>query len=201
MKKKIFSLFVLILLFGALFTVNCFANTQSDSEVKPFVDSVADGFDNITKKNKDNKTKKQKEIKSYIGKIADLDWIGNFVLGKNKKIVNSSQKKKFIDVFSQYLIGNYFELFSSLNRDNYKFLSSENKGNVYFVYTTVKYNDTNSKVDFRIVKKDNNFYITDIIIEGISFIATQRSDVDSRITAVGFDNFLKELKTKNNNLK
>ena len=201
MKKKIFSLFFLILLFGLSLTVNCFADKQSDSEIKPFVDSVADNFDSITKKNKDNKTKNQKEIKSYIEKIADLDWIGNFVLGKNKKSVNDSQKKEFISVFSQYLIGTYFELFSALNRDNYKFLSSENKGNVYFVYTTIKYNDTNSKVDFRIVKKNNDFYITDIIIEGISFIATQRSDVDSRITAVGFDAFLKELKTKNNNIK
>ena len=61
MKKKIFSLFVLILLFGALFTVNCFANTQSDSEVKPFVDSVADGFDNITKKIKITKQKNRKK--------------------------------------------------------------------------------------------------------------------------------------------
>ena len=46
--------------------------------------------------------------------------------------------------------------------------------------------------------ENNKYYITDIITEGISFISSQRSEVNSIINSKGFDAFLTELETKNN---
>jgi len=49
-------------------------------------------------------------------------------------------------------------------------------------------------IDFRIIKKNGNLLISDIIPEGISFIVTQRSEVNSSISNKGFENFLEHLR-------
>ena len=71
------------------------------------------------------------------------------------------------------------------------------KEQVYLAYTKTKdKDDRNVNVNFRIIEKDGNLYIIDIIPEGISFISSQRTDVNSSITKNGYNKFIEELKQK-----
>ena len=71
------------------------------------------------------------------------------------------------------------------------------KEQVYLAYTKTKDKDDRSvNVNFRIIEKDGNLYIIDIIPEGISFISSQRTDVNSFITKNGYNKFIEELKQK-----
>ena len=71
------------------------------------------------------------------------------------------------------------------------------KEQVYLAYTKTKDKDDRSvNVNFRIIEKDGNLYIIDIIPEGISFISSQRTDVNSSITKNGYNKFIEELKQK-----
>ena len=51
-----------------------------------------------------------------------------------------------------------------------------------------------------LLERDNNLYITDIIPEGISFISSQRTEIDSALTQKGYDEFIEDLKSKIKNI-
>ena len=50
------------------------------------------------------------------------------------------------------------------------------------------------KIKLRIVKKDNTFYITDIIAENVSFINSQRNEINSFLDSNGFDALIEKIK-------
>ena len=180
---------ILVCVFGLM--LNAFAGES----VEDFSNNVATKFEKIGQIQ--DKAKQKAEIKRNVKENFDLQWIGGFVLGKNKKDLSEQQKQEFIDVFSEYLINNYLNLFLVIKKSNFKILSTENRKNVYFVNTKIKYDDTDANVSFRVVENNDIFLITDIITEGVSFISTQRGEVDSKITQLGFKDFITELKEKN----
>ena len=68
---------------------------------------------------------------------------------------------------------------------------------VYIAQTTTKDKDGRLvNVNFRVIEKNGELYIIDIIPEGISFISSQRTDVNNSISKNGYNGFIKELKSK-----
>ncbi|MDR1498871.1 MAG: ABC transporter substrate-binding protein [Rickettsiales bacterium] len=129
----------------------------------------------------------------------DLDWMGNFILGKYRKELSEEKKRDFIINYSKSLVKNYIPILGVYKKDNYKILSVEPqaKDNVYNVATIVKIDGKDVKNDFRIVKKDNDYYVTDIIVEGVSFISAQRTEINSIISSGNFDEFMRNLQMEN----
>lgn len=189
-------LFVLMFVLN-IFSFSVFAN--SDGDIKSFIDNFSKKFESINKIT----LQKKKEVETFIlaQQILDLNWMGNYILGKHKRSLNEQQIKNFVNEYSKFLISNYLSVLDFYTTDRYQIISvEEQKNNVFMVFTTVKYqSDKIVKNNFRIVKKDNRYYITDIITEGISFISAQRSEVNSVISSMGFEKFMEKLKAKNDN--
>lgn len=193
MMKKLF-----VLMFAlSTFSFRVFAN--SDIDIKNFIDNFSKKFENINKIT----LQKKKEVETFIlaQQILDLNWMGNYILGKHKRLLNEQQIKDFVNEYSKFLISNYLSVLDFYIKDRYKIISiEEQKNNIFIVFTTVDYqNNKIVKNNFRIVKKDNRYYITDIITEGVSFISAQRSEVNSIISSIGFEKFMEKLKVKNDN--
>lgn len=174
-----------------------FADVNHD--ITNFIDNFAKKFELI----ETIEIQKKKEVETFIlsRQILDFNWMGNYILGKHRRTISEERIKQFIEEYSKFLIKNYLSVLHYYTGNNYKILSIEKtKDNVYIVSTSVKYKDNKFvKNNFRIVEKGGKYYITDIITEGISFINTQRSEVNSLVTSKGFDKFLEELKAKNEN--
>ncbi|MDR2777841.1 MAG: ABC transporter substrate-binding protein [Rickettsiales bacterium] len=141
---------------------------------------------------------KESEFVAIVSKNVDLDWVANFILGRHSKNITNVQRKQFIELYSRYLASSYKSTLSIYGNNNYKFLAVEKqKENVFMVSTTVLFNERIVKNSFRVVEKDGKYHITDLVVEGISFISAKRADLNSMITSKGFDGFLRELKSIN----
>lgn len=201
MKSKISFMLTFICLIFISF--NSFANNLSNTDrnsINNFVDNFAGEFENISKIT--NQTLKEESVFKLANNILDLDWMGNFILGKYRKTITPQEKQEFIENYSKILIKNYISVLDVYKKDSYKITSIEQiKENTFNVFTIVNYDNKEVKNNFRIIKKNNKYFIRDIITEGISFISAQRSEINSVITSKGFNNFLNELKTKNGNNK
>lgn len=185
---------LLCILFILSLTLKSYSNDNVG--ISNFIEDFSIKFENINKNSKN----KEKDIYKLANEILDLDWMGNFILGQHRRTISEEKKQKFIEYYSKSLIKNYIPLLDVYKRDSYKILKIEEtkRKGTFNVDTTIRHNDKDVNNTFRIVKKNNKYYITDIITEGISFISSQRSEVNSIINSKGFDAFLTELKTKNN---
>ena len=184
--KKILTLFFVLL------SINSYA-TDSDG-IKRFIDNFAVKFENINTNSKN----KEQDMYNLANEILDLNWMGNFILGQYRRAIPEDKKAEFIELYSKSLIRNYIPVLDVYKKNNYNIvdIKETKKAGTFNVSTVIKYEDKEVNNDFRIVKKNNKYYITDIITEGISFISSQRSEVNSIISSKGFDNFLEELKVK-----
>lgn len=187
---------ILVLLF--IFLTNVFANNNiTDKDIENFIKNMGTQSQEILNNKKLSDKQKENEYKSFTEKIVDCDWVARFILGSNWKTLNENQKNEFKLLYKEYLLSNYIPKLKDYNKSLNIEKVIKQKDTVYMVYTTTKDStDRNINVNFRVIVKNNNFYITDIIPEGISFISSQRSDVNNSISQNGYENFIQQLKSK-----
>lgn len=186
----------IIVLLLSLFCFNSYAN---DSEnIKNFIADFSTKFETI---NNNNSADKEQQLYNLAKEILNLNWMGNFILGNYRKTIPEDKKADFIEQYSRSLIRNYMSTLAVYKKNSYEILKIEEgkRKGVFNVDTTIKAEDKIINNSFRITKKGDKYYITDIIVEGVSFISSQRSEVSSIISSKGFDAFLQELKEKNGN--
>jgi ABC-type transporter MlaC component len=190
MRKNRF--FTVVLL---LFSMASPAATRGGSD--EIVDFVRFFFRKTGEINGHSRLEKESEFLALANDNIDIDWIASFVLGKHRKSLGEEQKDQFIDAYSNYLVNSYRSILGIYSSSNYEILSvtEQQRGKVFIVATVLSFSGKNVRNNFRVIKKNNKYYITDVITEGISFISAKRAEIDATIASKGFDSFLRELKS------
>lgn len=193
MKRVLLSVLFIVLVLGNVAK----ASSLSDKDVRGFLSNMSKKSQEILNDSKLSSAKKEMEYKKFTEDIVDAKWVSRFILGAHWKEITSEQRANFQDLYKEYLLENYMPKLQDYNKDIVVLKVEKQRDKVFMAQTKTK--DPNNKdinVNFRIIENEGKLYITDIIPEGISFIGSQRSDVDNAITQKGYDNFIKELKGK-----
>ena len=182
------------------FVFNCLADEQkviTSDDVKNFIINISTKSSQILNNPELNEQQKEIEYKNFTNTVIDSNWVAKFILGSNWKNLNLEQKEEFTTLYKEYLLQNYMPKLKDYSNSLSITKIEKIKEQVYLAYTKTKDKDDRSvNVNFRIIEKDGNLYIIDIIPEGISFISSQRTDVNSSITKNGYNKFIEELKQK-----
>ncbi len=192
MKKYIISIFFVA------FLINSFANAAvTENDVEKFVKNMGTQSQKILNDSKLSEKQKELDYRKFTENIVDSNWVARFILGNHWRDLTPAQREEFQNLYREYLLENYMPKLKDYNKDLNIEKIVKQKEKVYMVSTKTKdINDRIINVDFRVIEKNGELYITDIIPEGISFIGSQRSDVNSSINQSGYKKFIERLKTK-----
>ncbi|MDR2077548.1 MAG: ABC transporter substrate-binding protein [Rickettsiales bacterium] len=171
-------------------------SASSDSnEVRDFIKFFFEKTGEIS--NYSKAKKKESEFLALARDNIDVEWIANFVLGKHRKNLDKDQKNQFIETYSNYLVTSYRSILGIYSSNNYEILSvlEQQKGKIFIVNTVLSFNSKKVRNSFRVAKKNNKYYITDVTSEGISFISAKRAEIDAALVSKGFDRFMEDLKS------
>ena len=120
---------------------------------------------------------------------ADFDGaeIARFVLGRYWRSASEEERQEFLKLFEDYVVYVYGTRLSDFNGETFRVRGSRPDGNGTIVSTDVFSPGATApiKVDWRLIAENGGFKITDVIIEGISLLATQRSEFASVIQRHG----------------
>ena len=180
MKKNILLLATAFLL---SFTFN--ANAQVNAEkAEDFIKSTtAKGVEDIINANVSDE-EKDKRFYDLLNNALDMDFIGQFVLGRNWRTATPTQRADFIKVYRDLNIKTWSKRFNEFKGKNFVFKGtapSTSKGQV-FVDTEVPMDQgAPAKVLWRVREKGNDYKIVDIVIEGVSLAQASRSEYTSFI--------------------
>ena len=197
MKKNIL---LLIATFLMSFSFN--ANAQVNAEkAEDFIKSTtAKGVEEIINANVSDE-EKDKRFYDLLNNALDMEFIGQFVLGRNWRTANANQRADFIKVYRDLNIKTWSKRFNEFKGKNFVFKGttpSSSKGQV-FVNTEVPMDQgAPAKVLWRVREKGNDCKIVDIIIEGVSLAQASRSEYTSFIknNPGGLDALIKDLNDK-----
>jgi len=131
----------------------------------------------------------------------DVIYSGRLVLGRASRGVERDKVVAFAEAMSELLIDRYATgLLEFRTRDQIEVLplQGENDERVTKVRTRVTMNNgKTAPVDYVFRRSDAGWQIFDVIVEGISYVATFRNQIGEQIRRQGFDATLAQLQSGN----
>lgn len=197
MQKNIFTAFL-----GIMMLFSGVAKADVDVEkADSFVREVTNnGIEEIINANVSQKVKDERFEKLFNSAL-DLDFIGQFVLGRYWRTATPEQRKAFIKVYRELNIKTWSARFDEFKGKSFVFTGStpSTSKNQVFINSTVAMGEGEpAKVVWRVKQSGNNFKIVDIIIENVSLAITARNEYTAFIKNNGgnVDALIKDLQKK-----
>jgi phospholipid transport system substrate-binding protein len=142
---------------------------------------------------------------NLISERFDEDVLSEKVLGKkywSKR--TEKEKKEFVKLFSNLLFRSYFDKIDSylaesenFSPDSIKYLKETQKGKYAVVVTKLVVGaDNEVMVYYRLINKNNDWFVCDLAIEGVSIVKNYRAQFKDILINSSFQDLLEKLKEK-----
>ena len=149
------------------------------AKAEAFVKGVTeDGIENIINANIPQ-AEKDKRFAKLFNSALDIQFIGQFVLGRYWRTATPEQRQEFIDAYRELNVQTWSKRFDEFKGRNFIFKGTDasNSANQIFVNSTVPMEQGEpAKVVWRVKQTGNEFKIVDIIIENVSLAITARNE-------------------------
>lgn len=129
----------------------------------------------------------------------DLYVMSRLVLARNWKRFSEEQKKQYVEEFKQYLTNNYGNRIERYDQQEVKIVGEreEPRGDVVVQTKILGGEFEGASVDYRLRKKDSDWRVIDVVIEGISMVSNYRDQFKSIVSSGGPELLLEKLREKN----
>ena len=156
------------------------ANATVDAaKAEQFVKEVtAEGIKDIINANIPQKQKDER-FANLFNRALDLDFIGQFVLGRNWRTASAEQRKEFISVYRQLNVSTWSKRFDEFKGKEFVFNGtspSNSKGQIFVNSVVPMDQGEPAKVVWRVREKNGEYKVVDIIIENVSLAITARNE-------------------------
>ena len=129
----------------------------------------------------------------------DTEYAARLVLGQTWRTATPEQRKRFVDAFYHSLLHNYGAALVDFTADRFVILPYKGDPNdtMATVRTEVKRSSGDKvPVNFSLRKVDGMWKAWDVVIEGISYVKSFRTDFGAEIQQKGLDEVINRLETE-----
>jgi len=189
---------IILLIAALLMTSQAFAAPIDD--VKKTVDEVVRIV--ADKEMKKNEQKRRQALKKTISLIFDYGEMAKRSLGKHWSERTAAEKKQFTELFATLLENSYAGKIESYNNEKIVYIKEiHDDGHAEVKSKVVTAKRDEFTLDYRMIKQNGKWMVYDVVIEGISLVSNYRSQFNKIITTRGYEELVKKLQTKSNELK
>jgi len=185
MLKRLF----LILAAGITLTVANIASADASptDTVRGSVDSI---LTLLQDKELDQATRR-KEMRKVINGRFDFRAMSQRTLATNWKKASKEQQQEFVQLFSQLIENTYIGRVEAYTDEKVDYPGEKVKGTLILTATA------DIPINYKVYQKTNGeWWVYDVIIEGISLISNYRSSYQEIVKKEGFDGLIAKMKSK-----
>jgi len=170
---------------ASFFAVPSFALTANDAS-SLVEDALADVQSAIDSGKTGNAL--YRDFQKIFDKYADVPLVAAGSLGVTWRSATDSQKRRYVDAFSNYLAEKYGKRFDEFSGSTFAISKTAETKRGYAVITDVKLpSGGDLELEWQIRETKSGFRIFDIAIEGISMLITERGEIGAMLDARGGD--------------
>jgi phospholipid transport system substrate-binding protein len=128
----------------------------------------------------------------------DTDYSARLVLGQTWRTATPDQRKRFVDAFYHSLLRNYGAALIDFTGDRFVVLPYKgDPGDTTATVRTEVKRESGAKVpvNFSLRKTDSGWKAWDVVIDGISYVKSFRTDFAAEIQQKGLDEVITRLET------
>ncbi|MBI5055544.1 MAG: ABC transporter substrate-binding protein [Nitrospirae bacterium] len=172
-------------------------NTPAES-VKSTVDAVIDTLKDKGLSAPDRKQERRARIKALINDRFDFEEMSRRSLARHWSERTAEEKKEFVSLFSELLRSSYIGKIESYTDEKITYDKETLKGDGKYaeVDTTIVTKNVSIPIEYRLMLKGDKWWVYDVVIEGVSFISTYRSQYNQIIVNESYNGLLRKMKSK-----
>lgn len=193
MKKQFVGLILVLLLTVPL---SAYAGPPLDT-VKGHIDKVLVVLRDTSLKGESGKSAKKTKIRSITEKMFDYTELSRRTLGQNWKNFNNNQQKEFTELYKSILEDAYADKLITYTDEKVVF----NKENMLSektceIQTTIVTKKADVPIFYRVIQKEGEWRVYDVVIEGVSLISNYRTQFREILASKSPDGLLDILRKK-----
>jgi len=168
--------------------------------IQSTIDAVLETLRDKTLSLPANKEKRRNKIKELIRERFDYEEMAKRSLARHWRERTPQEKGEFVSVFRDLLETSYITKIESYTNEKITYdkeiLNDDGKTGV--VSTSIVTPNVNVPIDYKVISKDNAWWVYDVVIEGVSFISTYRSQYNKIITSESYASLIQKMRDKLN---
>jgi len=166
------------------------------------VESAVDRFMNIVQSGRSDSpavnADRLLQIRSIVREMFDFDEIARRALARHWQTLQTDERTEFVTLFRDLLEHAYLTQVETVGTDKILFLgeSSEGGGRAIVRSKVVSRQGVEIPLDYRMHLLDGQWRIYDVVVQGVSFIASYRTQFDRVIRAESYSGLRERLQKK-----
>ena len=181
------------------FSLVIFISTSAlafEEDAKKFVQSTTDEAKKIILDKSIQLADKKKAIEKIAINFVDVDGLGKFTLGSERKNLNKDQLNQYTKTFRVFFAKNISSRLQNYSDQDIKVIGSKQISDNYVMVNSKMVSKKEGQeiaVDWRVFKINDKLVVRDLVVEGLSLAKTQRQEFSSILASKGFDGLIKSL--------
>lgn len=184
---------VLTLLFPG---ISMSAGVSPTESIKRTIDEVLRLLDDRELQRPGRLMERRKRLEQVIAARFDYREMAKRTLPKQWKTLSAAEQKEFVELFQSFLSASYADKIEGYSGEQVRYLSERLEGDYAEVRTEIVSEKTEIPIDYRLLGRDGEWFVYDVIADGISLVRNYRSQFDTIIRESGYPELVEELRRK-----
>ncbi|MGD9850622.1 MAG: phospholipid-binding protein MlaC [Nitrospirales bacterium] len=172
------------------------AEMTPTSSVKSTIDEVLAVLSDQAMKVPEKQAERRAKLEEIIGGRFDYEEMAKRTLPTQWKSLKTEQQMEFVSLFQQFLANSYVGNVDGYSGEQIEYGKERQKGDFAEVQTKVVSPKVQIPLDYRLLKKNGEWRVYDVVIDGVSLMKNYRGQFARIIDSDSFDTLLEKLRTK-----
>lgn len=164
--------------------------------VKETVDQVFVVLRDQALKDPGREMERRAKLEEIIGRRFDYAEMAKRTLASQWKGLSPEQQQEFVTLFQQFLANSYVGNVDGYSGEDVEYLKEREKGEFAEVQTKVVSPKVQIPLDYRLLQKNGEWRVYDVVIDGVSLMKNYRGQFSRIINTSSFEALLEKLRSK-----
>lgn len=161
------------------------AAVSPTESIKRTIDEVLRILDDVELRRPARLMERRKQLEQVIAARFDYREMARRSLPKQWKVLTAAEQKEFVDLFQSFLSASYADKIEGYSGEQVQYLSERLAGDYAEVRTKIVSGKTEIPIDYRLMGRDGDWFVYDVVADGISLVRNYRSQFDTIIRESG----------------
>jgi len=198
MRRPLSVVTLLVLLFAPLAAGAKTGKTDSQ-EARAYIDELAQNALTILQDDGSSLADREAAVRDLIEDNLDMDTIGRFVMGRHWRNADKEQQEEYLGLFREFVLQTYARRLGGYSGQTFKVVDAREigkRGDVLVNTEIIEEGAPPIVAGWRVSTREGRMVILDVMVEGVSMAATQRSEFDAIVRRDGVDGLIEVLRVK-----
>jgi phospholipid transport system substrate-binding protein len=144
---------------------------------------------------------RRKLLEKVIGARFDYREMAKRTLPTRWKTLTEAEQKEFVDLFQSFLSASYADKIEGYSGEQVQYLAERLEGDYAEVRTKIVSEKTEIPIDYRLMGRAGDWFVYDVIADGVSLVKNYRGQFDKIIRESGYPDLVEELRKKSKEAK